>query len=108
MKYHNLLHEDNYEDWTLWLNAAAVDDVDPHSGNVMNDSNSLGIAVENCQGIALGRLSLIESDLKLGKIVKPFDIDIESNFSYYLVCPQEKSDDLGVQAFRDFILSEVH
>ncbi len=108
LKYHNLLHEDNYEDWTSWLNAAAVGNVDPQSGNVMNDSNSLGIAVENCQGIALGRLSLIESDLKLGKIVKPFDIDIESNFCYYLVCPTEKSDDLGVQAFRDFILSEVH
>ena len=108
LRHQNLLHEDNYEDWKLWLRVAAVDQVDPYSGNVMNDSNSLGIAVENCQGIALGRLSLIESDLKTGKIVKPFDIDIESNFSYYLVCPNEKLDNLGVQAFREFIFSEVH
>ncbi len=107
LRHHNLLHEDNYEDWTLWLEAAAVDDVDPQSGNVMNDSNSLGIAVENCQGIALGRLSLIENDLKTGKIVKPFKISIASNFSYYLVCPKEKAEDPGVQAFRDFILNEI-
>ncbi len=108
LKHHILLHEDNYDDWTLWLETAAVNDVDPHSGNVMNDSNSLGIAVENCQGIALGRLSLIESDLKSGKIVKPFDIDIKSNFCYYLVCPHEKLGNPGVQAFRDFILNEVN
>ena len=107
LKHHNLLHEDNFEDWTLWLKAAAADDVDPNSGNVMNDSNSLGVAVENCQGIALGRLSLIQSDLNSGKIVKPFDIDIESNFSYYLVCPQDNLDNPSVQAFRDFILGEA-
>ena len=107
LKHHNLLHEDNYGDWTAWLEAAGVADVDPRSGNVMNDSNSLGIAVENCQGIALGRLSLIESDLEAGRIVKPFDIAIESRFSYYLVCPREKLENPGVQAFRDFILSEA-
>jgi len=107
LKHHNLLHEDNFDDWTLWLKATGADDVDPHSGNVMNDSNSLGIAVENCQGIALGRLSLIQSDLNSGKIVKPFDIDIESSFSYYLVCPQGKLGNPSVQAFRDFILGEA-
>lgn len=107
LKHQNLLHEDNFDDWISWLEAAGVEDVDPLSGNVMNDSNSLGIAVENRQGVALGRLSLIESDLKSGKIVKPFDIDIESNFSYYLVCPYEKLENSGVQAFRDFILNEV-
>ena len=42
LKHHNLLHEDNYDDWTVWLEAANVDEVDPRSGNVMNDSNSLG------------------------------------------------------------------
>ena len=108
LKHYTLLHEDNYDDWTSWLKAAKVEDVDPQSGNVMNDSNSLGIAVENRQGIALGRLSLIESDLSSGKIVKPFDINIESSFSYYLVCPYEKLENPGVQAFRDFILSEAH
>ena len=107
LKRHTLLHEDNYDDWTSWLEAAGVDDVDPRSGNVMNDSNSLGIAVENCQGVALGRLSLIESDLKSGRIAKPFDVTIDSSFAYYLVCPNEKLDRPGVQAFREFTLGEV-
>ena len=108
LKHHTLLHEDNYEDWAMWLKAAGVEDVDPRSGNVMNDSNSLGIAVENCQGIALGRSSLIQSDLESGLIAQPFDINIESNFSYYLVCPQEKLNNPNVIVFRDFILSEAH
>ncbi|WP_445363435.1 transcriptional regulator GcvA [Microbulbifer sp. ANSA003] len=108
LKHQTLLHEDNFDDWASWLKAAGVDDVNPRSGSVMNDSNSLAIAVENCQGVALGRISLIEDDLKSGRIVKPFDVSIDSNFSYYLVCPYEKLDSPGVQAFRNFILSEVN
>ena len=73
----------------------------------MNDSTSLGIAVEACQGVALGRMALIESDLKLGKIAKPFDIEIPSNFAYYLVCPAEHLERPGVRAFHDFILEEA-
>ncbi len=105
--HHNLLHEDNYDDWTAWLQAAGATEVDPKSGSVMNDSTSLGIAVEACQGVALGRMALIESDLKLGKIAKPFDIEIPSNFAYYLVCPAENLERPGVRAFHDFILEEA-
>ena len=107
LKHHTLLHEDNYQDWTLWLKAAGVSDVDPRAGNVMNDSNSLGIAVDNCQGIALGRLSLIQDDLRSGKIVLPFDINIKSSFSYYLVYPEDNLKNDKVRKFRDFMLTEV-
>ncbi len=107
LKYHTLLHEHNYQDWTLWLKAANVCDVDPCTGNIMNDSGSLGIAVENCQGVAMGRLSLIQDDLRSGKIVLPFDITIKSSFSYYLVYPKDKLSNKNVRKFRSFILTQA-
>ena len=107
LKHHTLLHEDNYQDWTLWLKAASVTDVDPCSGNIMNDSNSLSVAVQNCQGVSLGRLSLIQDDLRSGKIVLPFDLNIKSSFSYYLVYPEENLNNPNVRKFRSFILDEV-
>ena len=107
LKYHTLLHEDNYQDWTLWLKAAGVKDVDPRSGNIMNDINSLSIAVENCRGVALGRLSLIQKDLQSGKIVLPFDINIKASFSYYLVYPEDKLNNPNVRKFKNFIQQQV-
>ncbi len=108
LKHHKLLHEDNHDDWTIWLDTVGAVDVDPKSGNVMNDSNSLGIAVENCQGVALGRMALIEGDLKSGRIARPFSTSIPSPFAYYLVCPEKKYDDPNVKRFREFILNEIH
>ena len=67
----------------------------------------LELRLKTARELLWGRLSLIESDLKSGKIVKPFDIDIQSSFSYYLVCPHEKLDNPRGTAFRDFILGEV-
>ena len=107
LRYHTLLHEDNYQDWTLWLKAAGVKDVDPRSGNIMNDINSLSTAVENCRGVALGRLSLIQKDLQSGKIVLPFDINIKASFSYYLVYPEDKLNNPNVRKFKNFIQQQV-
>jgi len=107
LKHHKLLHEDNHEDWKSWLETAGVTGVDPKSGDIMNDSNSLGIAVENCQGVALGRMALIENDLKLGRIAKPFSVSIPSPFAYYLVCPEKKINEKNVKLFRDFVLNEI-
>ncbi|MEM7561524.1 MAG: LysR substrate-binding domain-containing protein [Pseudomonadota bacterium] len=107
LKHHKLLHEDNHDDWTSWLQTAGVTDVDPALGDIMNDSNSLGIAVENCQGVALGRVALIENDLTTGRIAKPFDASIPSPFSYYLVCPKKKGDQQNVKLFSQFVLSEA-
>ncbi len=107
LKHHKLLHEDNHDDWTSWLETVGVTEVDPKSGDIMNDSNSLVIAVENCQGIALGRMALIENDLKLGRIVKPFDVSIPSPFAYYLVHPEKKSENRNVKLFCEFVLNEV-
>ena len=107
LKHYNLLHEDNYEDWTRWLGSVDVKDIDPKSGYVMNDSNSLGIAVENGQGVALGRSALIESDLLSGIVSKPFEHSIPSPFDYYLVCPKANLEKLTVMAFREFVLKEA-
>lgn len=107
LQHYKLLHEDNHDDWTSWLETVGATEVDPNSGDVMNDSNSLGIAVENCQGVALGRMALIENDLKLGRIAKPFDVSIPSPFAYYLVCPEKKFAERNVKLFSEFILNET-
>ena len=63
--------------------------------------------VASGRGVALGRISLIGDDLASGRLVRPFDICLESNIGYYLVMPPGAEQRPKVQAFRAFILEEA-
>lgn len=107
LKHHNLLHEENHEAWVSWLTLAGVEDVDPHRGTTIDDASVLIEAVAGGRGVALGRIALIGDDLASGRLVRPFDLSLESNIGYYLVMPPDTGKKHKVQAFRDFLLVEA-
>jgi LysR family glycine cleavage system transcriptional activator len=57
--------------------------------------------------VALESETLIRADLEAGRLVKPFDIDLDADNAYYLVAPPRAFDRPNVQAFRDFLLAEL-
>ncbi len=59
------------------------------------------------QGVALESESIVRADLEAGRLVKPFDVDLDRDNAYYLVAPPRHFDRPNVQAFRDFLLSEL-
>ena len=107
LRHHNLLHEENHEDWVSWLTLAGVEDVDPRRGTIIDDSSVLIEAVARGRGVALGRISLMADDLESGRLVCPFDINLESDIGYYLVMPPGAIGRPKVQAFREFLLAEA-
>ncbi|TQV77731.1 transcriptional regulator GcvA [Denitrobaculum tricleocarpae] len=107
LKHHDLLHEDNHEDWVSWLTLAGVTDVDPHRGTIIDDSSVMIEAVAGGRGVALGRIMLIGDDLAAGRLVRPFDLSLESSVGYYLVMPPEAGKKAKVQAFREFLMAEA-
>ncbi len=107
LKHHNLLHEENYEAWVSWLTLAGVEDVDPRRGTTIDDASVMIEAVAGGRGVALGRIALIGDDLASGRLVRPFDLSLESNIGYYLVMPPDASRKPKVQAFREFLLAEA-
>lgn len=95
------------EPWEPWFRAAGLDNEEPSSGLVFQDSSMLARAAVEGQGIALGRHIIVQPDIKAGLLQRLFDIDIPCEVAYYLVYPEEALQKPQVRAFREWLLNEI-
>ena len=107
LRHYNLLHDDMREDWSKWLLAAGVDDVDAKGGAAYTHSNLLVQAAISGAGIILGRSVLVADALAEGSLVRPFDTSLPANFAYYVVCPEASAERPKVAAFRAWLAAEA-
>ncbi len=107
LKNHTLLHDDLRMDWRMWLMAAGEDDVDAGKGPGYQHSNLVLLAAEQGDGVALARSVLVQDALAAGRLVKPFDITMPTEYAYYMVCPHENLDRPKVKAFRQWLIEEA-
>ena len=115
LRHHTLLHvqwkmeHEAAPNWRMWLRAAGVDDVDVTRGPRFTiEGMTVQAAIEG-QGVALASGSLVSDDMKAGRLVRPFGPTIceATAFSYFLVYPEATADSPKVNAFRDWILTEI-
>ncbi len=111
---HTLLHDDfgeisgeNTVNWEMWLRAAGVKDANLGRGPSFTDSSMVLMAAIDGQGVALTRGTLAAGDLAAGRLVKPFDLALPSNWAYYVVYPPETRDRPKIKAFRAWLLAEA-
>ncbi|MBI3285646.1 MAG: transcriptional regulator GcvA [Burkholderiales bacterium] len=95
------------EPWEPWFRAAGLDNAEPSGGLVFQDSSILARAAVDCQGIALGRHAIVQSDIESGQLVRLFDIAVPSPVSYYLVYPAAAIEKPQVRAFRSWLLDQI-
>jgi LysR family glycine cleavage system transcriptional activator len=112
LRHHTLLSDDasrvpGIPDWNEWLAAAGIKGIDTGHGLTYNDSAMLVQAAVEGHGVAMARLSLAEGDLAAGRLVKPFALELRSQFAYYLTIPAGTLDQPKVKAFRHWILEEA-
>ncbi|WP_321812273.1 MULTISPECIES: transcriptional regulator GcvA [unclassified Burkholderia] len=95
------------DDWPAWLEAAVREPVEFVGEAVFHlQLTSLAAAVDGV-GLAIGRTPLVDTDLKSGKLVAPFDVRMQSNSAYFVASPKEKADLKKVQAFREWALATL-
>lgn len=103
----NLLRSDDGL-WRAWFEAAGVPDVaEPRRGVLYQDSSNLLQAAIDGQGVALVRRSIAMEAIETGGLVRLFEIDGPSPWSYYFVCPPPLLASPRVQAFRNWLWEEV-
>jgi len=108
LRHHVLLHERPASyDWRTWLLAAGVDGIDPVRGPSFSHAHVLLQATIDGQGVALGATPLVDDDLAAGRLVKPFDLTLPGEWAYYVVFPEERSNEPNIQSFRDWIVGEA-
>ncbi len=94
-------------DWHLWLQAAGVPDL---KGRVAAQFDSYLLAIEAAldgQGVALAPHFMVAEDLKLGRLVRPFPVEVRQPARWYLVYPTDRLEDRPVQAFRAWLKDEI-
>lgn len=104
---HPLLHMEDRQSWTRWLEAAGIPDGAAVHGPVLNRASMLIDAAVDGQGVALARTTLAAWDVITGRLMRPFPIALPLAKTYWIVCPKVTSLLPKIQAFREWLLAEA-
>ena len=107
LRHHTLLHEADHKGWEMWLTAAGATGVDTETGPVIDDHNVLVHAAMEGQGVALAEASFIAADIAAGRLARPFDLAVDIDAAYSIVCPPGALERPKVRAFRDWLVEEA-
>ena len=91
------------EMWEPWFRQMGKSSRDNRWSN-LNDSISVLMAAEQGQGIALSRWSLVARDIEAGRLVRPVDAGVKTDWSTYFVAPPHYFDLPKVAVFREWLL----
>ncbi|RVU31373.1 transcriptional regulator GcvA [Neptunomonas marina] len=96
------LHE-----WPEWLQLAGVDSAGLGRGLQLSSSQLATAAAQEGLGVALADSTLTSREIEEGKLVVPFDIQMDTNKSFYLVYQKGRSLTAGMKAFKDWVMEEM-
>jgi LysR family glycine cleavage system transcriptional activator len=102
-----LLHVNDRQDWTRWLDAAGITDIDVSRGPVLNQASMAIDAAVDGQGVALARTALASWDLIGGRLVRPFELALRVLYAYWIVCPKAAARLPKIVAFSQWLQSEA-
>ena len=102
---HTLIHVLGYkEGWALWLKAAGVDiGITP---NIQVDTSLMAFQLAKAQaGIAMGRSSLLEKELRSGQLVAPFALQVPVQEAFYLIARHTADNLPHASLFRNWLIN---
>lgn len=95
------------EEWRYWLSEVGALTVDSSDGQFFSLANMAIEAALAHQGIAMGRLSLVEDLLAAKRLITPFPQRIKSPTNYRLVYPSELAGRPGVTEVANWLREEA-
>jgi LysR family glycine cleavage system transcriptional activator len=107
LRHHSLLHVDDTNTWTRWLEAAGLENKRLANGPVFNQASMAIDAAVDAQGVVLGRTALVARDLVVGRLVCPFGPALSLPYAYWLVCPKANADLPKIAIFRKWLMAEA-
>ncbi len=100
-----LLHH-NHRPWSLWFSDFGLESP-PRRGLLFEDSVMLLEAAAQGLGVALARSGLIEADLASGRLVRPLENAVASDFGFYVVWRADSRKLRRIHALRDWLVAEA-
>lgn len=104
LEHHDLLYVDS-EVWNAWFRVVG-DHGRARRQKLLNDTPAILMAAEFGEGIALSRWSLVARDLAAGRLVRPVDTIVQTDWSYWFVMPPHHQDMPKVRTFHEWLRGE--
>jgi LysR family glycine cleavage system transcriptional activator len=101
-----LLHDER-QPWSTWFKAVGLDYRDARQRPRYGDQTLLLAAAIAGLGVALARVSLVEADLKSGRLVRLFSQSVRTRYSYFIVYPLGSENTEKIQVFQEWLLEQV-
>lgn len=92
-------------DWSLWLNAVSQTKLASKTNQHFATLDQAMQAAQQGFGIAVGDITLAKQDMKLKRLLQPFDTVVPSGKHYYFSYP-EHMDNPSLFLLRDWLLNE--
>lgn len=108
-----LIHDDSLSTlaawvrWPDWLQAAGVEGMDVSRGLRFNSADHAIEATIEGAGVLLAHKALVLDDLRTGRLVAPFGLELAADRAFYLVCPLGHESRPKIAAFAAWISGEV-
>jgi len=102
-----LIHDDMQMSWDSWARSAGSSQPMNNRGPKFSHSHMALQAAVNGDGIVLGRSVLAAGHLDSGQLVRPLNISVPAEHSYYLLCQEGMVGDPRVRAFTAWMLEEA-
>lgn len=111
LRHHTLLYTDNTThaplyDWAMWMRAMQLD-VKPAAALYFSDYDQMMNAAVRGQGIALGRLPLVDQLVRERKLVTPFSQSVASPMGYHLLRSETSAHKPEVSDFCAWLMDEA-
>jgi LysR family transcriptional regulator of beta-lactamase len=100
-----LLRSYRADDWASWFVAAGLAPR-PVRGPVFDSSRLMVEAAMQGAGVALAPASMFERDLSMGRLARPFDIDVQAG-SYWLTWQKARPATPAMRAFSQWLVKEA-
>lgn len=95
------------DDWPRWYALTGAPPVRLPRPITFTSTDVAYSAALDGLGIALGRLGFIEADLQAGRLVKPFDVALQSSGAFHLMIRDADPLPARIAIFRDWILAQL-
>ena len=82
---YSIIHQRDRSEWAAWLALAGCAGLTLKEEITITDTNMVMHAALEGQGVSLGIFPFVDQELKAGKLVKPFDIELKPTRSFYLL-----------------------
>lgn len=108
LRYHNLIYVSKRKwEWQDWMEQAGVGGMIPKGSLQMSSGQLATAAAQEGLGVALADSTLTSREIASGRLVRPFEIQLDTQKAFYLVYRKNRPLTAGMKAFKEWIMAEL-